>query len=63
MGPRAVMVADVATYELAQVCLAQHAHVIQAFPPKRPDEALGVGVLPRRSGTMTTSRRSSFLNG
>jgi len=38
----------------AQVALAKNNDMVQAFAAKRPDQALGNAILPRRSGRYRT---------
>ena len=49
MGPDRVVVRGVRLENAAQIRLAEHDQVIEAFAPDRADEALDVAVLPRRT--------------
>ena len=44
-----VVIVQVARKDVAQVLLACHHDVVQAFPTDRTDQAFGVAVLPRRT--------------
>jgi hypothetical protein len=46
MGPERVVVQSVGLENAAQVRLAEHDQVIEAFAPDRADEPLDVAVLP-----------------
>src|SRR6266849_3461510 len=48
MWTRDVVVVDVVTQDAPQVPFAEDDQVVQAFPPDRPDDSFGVGVLPGR---------------
>jgi hypothetical protein len=45
-----VLVREVTAQRASEVPFVAHDDVIEAFPPNRPDDALGEGILPRRSG-------------
>jgi len=47
MGARGVVVVDAALQDDSEVLFAKDDQVVQAFAPDRPDDSLGVGVLPR----------------
>ena len=49
MSPAPVIVVQVVPKDSAEMPLVQDDHVIQAFPPDRPDHPLDVWVLPGRS--------------
>ncbi len=44
-----IIIVDVACKDVAKVPLARHYDMIQAFPPDRTDQPLGVAVLPWRA--------------
>jgi hypothetical protein len=44
-----VVVREVTAQQAAEVSFVEHDDVIEAFPPNRPDDALGEGILPGRS--------------
>ncbi len=48
MRPGHVVVADVIAEDLSEMILAEDDQVVLAFAPDRPDDSLGVGVLPGR---------------
>jgi len=48
MRPGHVVVVDVFAEDLSEMILAEDDQVVQAFAPDRPDDSLGVGVLPGR---------------
>jgi hypothetical protein len=47
VGPRLMVIDEIAGQETAEVSLAKDEHVVQAFTPDRADEPLGERVLPR----------------
>src|SRR4029453_4231105 len=49
MRAHRVVILQVALEDVAQVLLACHQNVVQAFPADRADQALGIPVLPRRA--------------
>src|SRR5437867_7823272 len=48
MRPGLVVVADVFPEDPSEMVLAEDDQVVRAFAPDRPDDSLGVGVLPGR---------------
>jgi hypothetical protein len=46
---RLVVVGQVLLENTTQMSLSQHDHMVEAFPPDRPDDSLAVSVLPRGS--------------
>ncbi len=46
MWTRDVVVVDVITQDAPQVPFAEDDQVVEAFSPDRPDDPLGVGILP-----------------
>ena len=55
MRARAQVVADVIGEHSVKPCRIHHDHVIRAFAPDRADDALHVGVLPRRRSAIRTA--------
>jgi hypothetical protein len=49
MRPRAHVVSHVGRKKPTQACLLRHDHMVEALAPDRADDALDVGVLPRRA--------------
>jgi hypothetical protein len=49
MRARGVVVREVTAQQAAEVSFVEHDDVIEAFPPNRPDDALGERILPGRS--------------
>jgi len=49
MRARGVVVREVTAQQAAEVSFVEHDNVIEAFPPNRPDDALGERILPGRS--------------
>ena len=47
VGPGSVIVLEVVPKDTPQVLLAKNDDVVQAFPPKGPNHALAVRILPR----------------
>ena len=45
---RLIVVVQVGPQQVTEVALAKDNHVINAFPPDRPDQPLRISVLPRR---------------
>ena len=46
MRPRLVVVGQVFLHHSPQVLLAEHDHMVEAFPPDRSDDPFAVSVLP-----------------
>ena len=49
MAPRCIIVGSKLAEDLAQMCLPEHDHVVEAFPSDRADQSLRVPILPRRA--------------
>ena len=47
VGPRSVIVLEVVPQDAPQVLLSDHDDVVEAVPPKGPDHALAVWILPK----------------
>ena len=50
VGSGAVIVLEVSPEDAPQMLLSEDDDVVEAFPPKGPNHALAVGILPRRPG-------------
>jgi hypothetical protein len=47
VGPEPMIVLEVLAQDAPQVLLSEYDDVVEAFPPKGPDRALAVRILPR----------------
>ena len=66
VGPGSVIVLEVVPKDTPQVLLAKNDDVVQAFPPKGPNHALAVRILPRgtrRGEDLFDSQRMHSTNG
>ena len=65
VGPRSVIVLEVLPQDAPQVLLSDDDDVVEAFPPKGPDHALAVRILPRgprRGEDLLNSHRTHSTN-
>ena len=65
VSPASVVVLDVLPHDAPQVVLSKDDSVVQAFPPKGPDDALAAGILPRgpgRGDNLLDSHRTHAAN-
>ena len=57
VGPRLMVIGEIAGQDAVEVSLAEHEHVIQALAPDGADEPLREGILPR-----ALRRRENFID-
>ena len=55
VGPRMMVIIEVAGQDAFEVGFVEHDHVIEALPPDRTDQSLDVGILPGRPRRVNTS--------